>query len=617
MKIRVISYSAQGGETAELLKSMTQKMGVRCEAYLYHKYRRKGLIPFRDIGPLVEEAFLHGYSLIFVCAAGIAVRKIAPFLRSKQTDPPVIVVDEMGKYVIPILSGHIGGANTLAEICASFLGAKAVITTATDIRGVFSPDIFAVQNGLYIENINEAKEIAAALLDGHEVGICLEKSMVQLPLIPEGLKEDKSISCYGIQVTPFTEGEPYDHTLVLVPRVLTLGIGCRKGTSWEKIQLAVEEVLEENHLHPKAVRQVCSIDLKKNEDGLVTFCKEWDLPFHTFSAAELQELPGEFSTSEFVRQVTSVDNICERSAVRGCRGRLIVRKTICDGVTVAVAAETAYLFAGKYGKLRKGQVIARTWDSQVLLFGGTTEGRKLAEHLNQEQILSTVCVATEYGQEVLPDLPYCHVLPGRQNAEEMEEMMRAESPLLVMDATHPYAAEVTKNIRQAAQHLGIPYVRIVREKDEQIPGALYFRNLQELTTYLNEHPGNAFVTTGSKELETFTAVKGYRDRLYVRVLPSEHVLEKCRRLGFAGRHLVGVQGPFSVEENVQALKDSQAKYFITKSTGSTGGFPEKAEAAAQTGAVLLVLERPAEEAGMTLEEARIYLTKEGKRCGES
>lgn len=622
----MIGYSARGGMTAVSLKDKLDHLGFESEIYLYEKYFYEkycgdggcessngevsackdsavkagcGIRPFRDAGPLVEEAFRMGTALIFFCAAGIAVRKIAPYIRSKQTDPAVLVADECGRFVIPILSGHIGGANELAEICASLLGGTAVITTATDVHGKLAPDVFAVQNDLYIESIHEAKEIAAALLADKKVGLFLEAPFVQMPVVPADLWTEESIVCYGIQVTPYRVAKRYEHTLHLVPKILTLGIGCRKGTPKERIAQAVDEVLEENGLHRRAVRQVCSIDLKKDEEGILSFCKERGLPFRTFSSEELAAVSGDFSASAFVRQITGVDNVCERSALCGSKGELLIKKTVCDGVTVAAAAETICLHAGEDDMET----------CRVLLFGGTTEGRELAVHLNRERIPSVVCVATGYGEDVLPELPYCRILQGRLNQEEMQSLMEKEKPVLVLDATHPYAAEVTGNIRKASENTGTSYLRIVRGADKRVPGAEYFRTLSELTAYVNTHPGHVFVTTGSKELEQFVKIENYRERLFVRVLPSEKVLEKCRGLGFEGEHLIGAQGPFSVEENLDALRRCKARYFVTKSTGSTGGFPEKAEAAKLAGATLLILERPVDEEGMTLEEARSYLTE--------
>lgn len=274
--------------------------------------------------------------LVFIGACAIAVRSIAPFLKSKKEDPGVIVIDEMGQYVIPILSGHIGGANEFAIMLAEFLGAYSVITTATDINNKFAVDVFAKKNSLEIEDMLKAKMISAKILDNMSIGLVSELTIEgKLPeeIVRNGNEE------YGIYIG-IRSRKPFKETLNLIPKSVTIGIGCRKDTPKEKIQYAVLEILKENNIELKSVNKLASIDLKKDEKGIFEFSSEYQLDFVTYSSDELNSINGDFSESEFVDKITGVSCVCERAAVMGSnQGEILIRKTIKDGVTVAVAQE--------------------------------------------------------------------------------------------------------------------------------------------------------------------------------------------------------------------------------------------------------------------------------------
>ncbi len=272
-------------------------------------------------------------ALVFIGAAGIAVRSIAPHVRSKVTDPAVLCIDELGQYVIPLLSGHIGRANELAKKIAANLGALPVITTATDINGRFSVDSWAVQNGFIIDNMSLAKEISAAILE-HDIPFSS-----QLPIsteLPTGLIRSDSGEL-GI-FFGWKKQEPYSHTLRLIPPILHLGIGCKRGTAAETIREAVSRMLERYNIDIRAIRSAASIDLKADEPGLRDYLQSAGLRAEFYSAETLQAVPGEFSRSDFVRKVTGVDNVCERAAMIGAE-RLIVSKSVFSGVTLALATE--------------------------------------------------------------------------------------------------------------------------------------------------------------------------------------------------------------------------------------------------------------------------------------
>lgn len=289
----------------------------------------------------MKDAFENYDAVVSIGAIGIAVRHIAPFIKRKDIDPAVVVVDESGRYVIPILSGHLGGANRLAEGIAKALGAQAVITTATDLHGRFSVDLFAGDNHLRITSLSLAKEASARILDGRFVGF--SSKFGYEGTLPEGLTECDSGE-FGIRITDDPGDAGFDRSLALIPMDTTLGVGCRRGADYESVRSLVLRVLGELELESSRVRSVNSIDLKKNEPAIRSLAREFRSESNFYTAEQLMSLDGRFSKSDFVMEATSVDCVCERSAVYNC-GRLIRRKTSCNGVTVAVAlSETKVRF---------------------------------------------------------------------------------------------------------------------------------------------------------------------------------------------------------------------------------------------------------------------------------
>lgn len=312
----------------------------------------------KSLTECVGEWFDKEDALVFFGAAGIAVRCIAPYLGHKSTDPAVIVIDESGSFCISLLSGHVGGANQLTRQLSELLEAVPVITTATDREGKFAVDEFARRNGLVITDWKKAKEISARILEGETIGLLVDAPFRLVPEgeVPEQIqimeaegKENFSAeqSCAqsgqnlqaGVFISPCgTDEQPFPLTLQLIPKMVTVGIGCRRNISREKIAQAVESCLSENHILGQAVCKVASIDLKSREEGLLAYCQEKGLPFLTFSSKELEAQDGEFTGSGFVKQITGVENVCERSAVAASGGKLLCGKRIYDGVTVALAA---------------------------------------------------------------------------------------------------------------------------------------------------------------------------------------------------------------------------------------------------------------------------------------
>lgn len=361
MKISGICFTLRGSALAEKIESELRRedFGEPVETAWYFKGQTlAGELSSKcsiftqvreSMTTWAEQRFTDSEAIIFVGATGIAVRAIAPHVRDKRTDPAVIVLDEQGKFCISLLSGHIGGANDLVRRISEPLGCIPVVTTATDVNHLFAVDEYAKKNHMVISNMTYAKEVSAALLSGYPVGFYTNFPVKgQLPAgltWSEKLEEARRDSVenedggtsLGIYISPSYNRAYFNHTLWLIPRCLVLGIGCKRGTPAAEIRKLVEQILREHSLYQEAVSSVASIDLKKDEPGLIQFARELGVPFHTFSADELNSLAGSFTPSEFVKKTTGVDNICERSAVMDGKGKLIIRKRAENGVTCAVA----------------------------------------------------------------------------------------------------------------------------------------------------------------------------------------------------------------------------------------------------------------------------------------
>ena len=241
--------------------------------------------------------------------------------------------------------------------------------------------------------------------------------------------------------------------------------------------------------------------------------------------------------------------------------------------------------------------------NRVLIFAGTTEGRTLSEYLSENRIEHTVCVATEYGEEVLSASPYMTIHQGRMGVSEMEKLMQTGSFAAVVDATHPYAVEVTANIREASQEAKLPYLRLKRWLDAETEGSVfYFHSNEECVDALEKTEGNILLTTGSKELATYCSRPLVKDRLYVRILPGMESISICTELGIKGKQMIAMQGPFSTEMNEAILHQYEIAYMVTKKSGRQGGYPEKLEAAERAGIPVYVIEPADTERGYSMEE---------------
>ena len=296
-----------------LAQKIADFLGEDTDVFVPERFSREGL---NVISPTLTEwtgrVFHEAGALIFVGACGIAVRAVAPYIASKLHDPAVVVIDEAGNFVIPVLSGHIGGANELARKIAGYLHAQAVITTATDVNNLPAVDEWAVRHDCKIENPHAVKTVSGALLEGSSVGAAVTSEEIPAP---------------------------FPVTLWLRPKVLVLGAGCNRGVDPAKFEECALDFLNGAGVSVLSLRAAASIDLKKSEPAIVVFAERHNIPFITFTASELQAVQGKFTSSERVRYFTGTDNVCERSAVLAAGdGAVLLRsKCVYDGMTFALA----------------------------------------------------------------------------------------------------------------------------------------------------------------------------------------------------------------------------------------------------------------------------------------
>lgn len=342
--LSVISFTRTG---LQLSGRIQKALGAELEIRLYTKYKACGdreeawpvLAVEGSVGEWAGQQLREQSAVLFIGACGIAVRAVAPFLKDKRKDAPVLAADERGSYVIPILSGHIGGANALAYMLAEKIGAQPVITTATDINGKFAVDVFAKENGFSIEPKEGIVKVSAKILDGEAVTVSAEKGYGRGFWENGGMRVVPYPPAEFVDIVVTSEEKPFDASVVLRPREYVLGIGCKRGKPADEIARFIEKTLRENAIRKEQVFALASVLRKKDEAGITAWCRKERVPFLTYTAEALQALEGAFTQSAFVKEQVGVDNVCERAALKACGagGELIVRKCAENGMTIAIA----------------------------------------------------------------------------------------------------------------------------------------------------------------------------------------------------------------------------------------------------------------------------------------
>lgn len=348
-KTVILSFTRTG---TELNRKLCKLLGEKqCFGYAPEKYAKDVIKALPENRRDLIGADWGSAVFIFIGAAGIAVRYVAPWVKDKYTDSPVLVIDEQGNYVIPLLSGHIGGAAELADMTAELIHAAAVHTTATDVQGKFAVDVFAGKNHLMLTDRQAAKEISAAVLDGEKAALWIDSISSRIEIkgkIPEEIvlcKTSEEAKTYRCRI--FIADHPDsrllktdrkdDVNLFLRPANIIAGIGCRKGIEPEFLEKEFLDILKTENLAAGQVKAIASISIKKNEKAIIRLAEKYRIPFITYSPEELSSIEEVSSRSEFVKKVTGVDNVCERAARMYCPDGLLIRgKCIRKGMTVAL-----------------------------------------------------------------------------------------------------------------------------------------------------------------------------------------------------------------------------------------------------------------------------------------
>ena len=347
MIIRTVYFTGQGQERARELFDGWEG---------FHPQYREG-----ELSDWVKESFAWHLPLLFIGACGIAVRQIAPFVRDKTIDSPVLVMDEKGSFVIPILSGHLGGANHLARQIARRLKAQPVITTATDVNSLFAVDVFASGNALRVVNREGIRKVSSRILDGEKISISIDTtkidvmqqppSFIQMMPYPPMQEVDVLIGEQPQILTGSRKAAAGQASLYLAPRTLVAGMGCRRGKSGDELLAFFQKKMQELGLSEEDVRaQLCaiaSVDVKQDEAGLEMLAQFYHVPYLTFSAGELEAMEGQFTESAFVQSAIGVSNVCERAAMcaAGKKGKLLLPKQAQNGMTLAVACRPGQILA--------------------------------------------------------------------------------------------------------------------------------------------------------------------------------------------------------------------------------------------------------------------------------
>ncbi|MCI5674791.1 MAG: cobalt-precorrin 5A hydrolase [Ezakiella sp.] len=316
MKIAMLAFTDGGYKLAK-------KIGLKAELF-FNKDKK--------ILPIMPMLFRDYDALVFISATGIAVRYIAKYIKSKDTDPAVIVIDEAGKFTISLLSGHIGGANELARAIAKKLKSTAVITTASDVLELKAIDLFAMENNLIIDDLKQVAAVMARIVEGRKLYFYSELNC-------EYEYYNKVEDYKDAEAALIISSKSFDldiPTVYLRPINLIVGIGCKRGKSFEELYIALKEVFELNNLSLKSIRSFNSIDIKKDELGLIELANFFNREFKTYSKEELLKVEGDFKKSDFVCETVGVDAVSSRAALIFA-DELLVDKYIKDGITISIS----------------------------------------------------------------------------------------------------------------------------------------------------------------------------------------------------------------------------------------------------------------------------------------
>ena len=330
MRAAVIAYTVNGAILAEKLRHLSDdETDIYVSAKSAKYIDAENIITFKNTPALIRDIFYQYEGIIFIGAAAIAVRSIAPYITSKFKDPAVLVMDDHAIHVI--------------------FGSDAVITTATDVNNAFAVDVFAVKNHLKMINPYMIRDISTRIVNGEQLGIYMQAEEYEKVIQNECKKYSKNIKITDYENADIvilknkSEIKDMQSKIILIPRNIVVGVGCRRGTEYLKIKSSVMTILEKAGVSAENVNCVASINQKADEKGIIELAEELQADFITYTADELMEVEGEFEPSMTVYNHVGADNVCGRSACRAsCDGECLVPKTVENGVTVSVYRYRVY-----------------------------------------------------------------------------------------------------------------------------------------------------------------------------------------------------------------------------------------------------------------------------------
>lgn len=336
MKIACISFTQQGKEIGEKLVKSSSKNNKYIVHHFINDEIHGGIKTRMDF-------FVKEYDgLIFISATGIAVRFMNPYIINKTLDPAVVVVDDGGNFSISLLSGHIGGANRLAQWVGDIIGAIPVITTASDNRGIESIDLFAMKNNYHMEDMEAVKDITAMMVNKNKIGFYSElKEIIKydnLKILDNFQDIDHSIQGVTIVSSQKRIDIPYEKHCRLIPKNINIGIGCRRGMEGKRIIEAIENILTQLNLSSKGIKAIGTIEVKKDEIGIIEACNHFNCPLKIFTLEEIKKIEDNFPKSQFVKKTIGVYSVSEPSAYL-LGGKMLTGKIKIDGITISVAKE--------------------------------------------------------------------------------------------------------------------------------------------------------------------------------------------------------------------------------------------------------------------------------------
>lgn len=336
MKIGCFSFSDKGKELGDKLVHISKKNQSNYTIYHFNNSQIKG-----GVKALFENAWEEYSGIIFISAAGIAVRMISPYIKHKTLDPAVVVVDDMANFSISLLSGHLGGANDLAYWVAEKIEAIPVITTASDNRGIEAIDIFAKKNDYYIEDMKSVKDITSMMVNGKTIGFYSEMDIVigydNLLIIRDLENIDRNIDGIIIITSNKVESLHIPYT-ILRPKNINIGVGCKKGIEGKRIIEAVKNTLDKHNLSEKSIKNIGTVEVKKDEAGILNAAKYFNSQLKIFTIEEIKEVEDRFEKSQFVKDTIGVYSVSEPCAYL-LGGQMICEKSKHNGITIAITKE--------------------------------------------------------------------------------------------------------------------------------------------------------------------------------------------------------------------------------------------------------------------------------------